>query len=139
MPLTLHGIGTAVPAQRLSQQEALAVAHRINGGSSDKARLMDRIYRKTTVLSRGSVLLQNDVDHGATRQHLSFYGADSPGTAERMQVFDEHAGQLALMAARAAVNDCGFAPSSITHLVTVSCTGFQSPGVDLFLIDQLGL
>ena len=139
MPLTLHGIGTAVPAQRLSQQEALAVAHRINGGSSDQARLMDRIYRKTTVLSRGSVLLQNDVDHGATRQHLSFYGADSPGTAERMRLFDEHAGQLALLAARAALKDGGFAPSSITHLVTVSCTGFQSPGVDLFLIDQLGL
>ena len=62
MSLTLHGIGTAVPAQRLSQREALAVAHRINADSADQARLMDRIYKKTTVLSRGSVLLENDVE-----------------------------------------------------------------------------
>jgi predicted naringenin-chalcone synthase len=27
----------------------------------------------------------------------------------------------------------------ITHLITVSCTGFQAPGVDLALIHQLGL
>ncbi len=27
----------------------------------------------------------------------------------------------------------------ITHLVTVSCTGFNSPGIDIALIDQLGL
>ena len=31
------------------------------------------------------------------------------------------------------------APESITHLVTVSCTGFVAPGVDLALIDGLGL
>ena len=139
MSLTLHGIGTAVPAQRLSQSEALAVAHRINADSADQARLMDRIYKKTTVLSRGSVLLENDVEAGESRKQLSFYGTESPGTAQRMQAFDEHAGRLALQAAREALNECGFAPSSITHLVTVSCTGFQAPGVDLFLIKQLGL
>ena len=139
MPLTLHGIGTAVPTQRLSQEEALEVAHRINSESPDQARLMARIYQKTKVLNRGSVLLGNDVDEGVSRKRLSFYGTESPGTAERMQVFDEHAGWLALEAARQAMNDSGLPASTITHLVTVSCTGFQSPGVDLFLIDKLGL
>ncbi len=139
MPLTLHGIGTAVPAQRLSQEEALEVAHRINPGRADQAKLMARIYKKTTVRSRGSVLLENDVDDGDSSNQLSFYGAENPGTAQRMQVFEEHAGRLALQASREALSDCEFAPSSITHLVTVSCTGFQAPGVDLFLIKQLGL
>jgi prepilin-type processing-associated H-X9-DG protein len=139
MPLTLHGIGTAVPAQSLSQAEALEVAHRINAESPEQSRLMDRIYQKTKVLNRGSVLLGHEADGGVNRKRLSFYGTESPGTAKRMQAFDEHAGQLALQAARKAMNDGGFAPSSITHLVTVSCTGFQSPGVDLFLIDKLGL
>ena len=32
-----------------------------------------------------------------------------------------------------------FEPGSITHLVTVSCTGFVAPGVDLALIRGLGL
>ena len=139
MPLTLHGIGTAVPTQSLSQAEALEVAHRINAESPEQARLMDRIYQKTKVLNRGSVLLGKEADGGMNRKRLSFYGTESPGTAERMQAFGEHAGELALQAAREALNDSGFRPSAITHLVTVSCTGFQSPGVDLFLIDKLGL
>ena len=139
MPLTLHGIGTAVPTQSLSQAEALEVAHRINAESPEQARLMDRIYQKTKVLNRGSVLLGKEADGGMNRKRLSFYGTESPGTEERMQAFGEHAGQLALQAAREALNDSGFRPSAITHLVTVSCTGFQSPGVDLFLIDKLGL
>ena len=139
MPLTLHGIGTAVPTQSLSQAEALEVAHRINAESPEQARLMDRIYQKTKVLNRGSVLLGKEADGGMNRKRLSFYGTESPGTEERMQAFGEHAGQLALQAACEALNDSGFRPSAITHLVTVSCTGFQSPGVDLFLIDKLGL
>ncbi|WP_114993731.1 type III polyketide synthase [Synechococcus sp. UW179A] len=139
MPLTLHGIGTAVPTQRLSQAEAVEVAHRINAESPDQAKLMARIYQKTKVLNRGSVLLGNDADHATSQKRLSFYGPDSPGTAERMQAFDDHAGWLALEAVREALDDSGLPPSTITHLVTVSCTGFQSPGVDLFLMDKLGL
>jgi predicted naringenin-chalcone synthase len=40
---------------------------------------------------------------------------------------------------RAALADAAMAASRITHLITVSCTGFQAPGVDLELISQLGL
>ena len=139
MPLTLHGIGTAVPTQQLSQAEAVEVAHRINAESPEQMRLMSRIYQKTKVLTRGSVLLENDGVEGTTKERLSFYGSESPGTAERMQVFDDHAGRLALEAAAKALKDAELSSGAITHLVTVSCTGFQSPGVDLFLIEQLEL
>ena len=139
MPLTLHGIGTAVPTQQLSQAEAVEVAHRINAESPEQVKLMSRIYQKTKVLSRGSVLLENDGVDGTTKERLSFYGSESPGTAERMQVFDAHAGGLALEAAAKALKDADISSGAITHLVTVSCTGFQSPGVDLFLMDKLEL
>ena len=139
MPLTLHGIGTAVPTQQLSQAEAVEVAHRINAESPEQVRLMSRIYQKTKVLTRGSVLLENDGVDGTTKERLSFYGSESPGTAERMQVFDAHAGGLALEAAAKALKDADISSGAITHLVTVSCTGFQSPGVDLFLMDKLEL
>jgi alpha-pyrone synthase len=33
----------------------------------------------------------------------------------------------------------GRAATSVTHLVTVSCTGFMAPGVDVALIEGLGL
>ena len=139
MPLTLHGIGTAVPTQQLSQAEAVEVAHRINAESPEQVRLMSRIYQKTKVLTRGSVLLENDGVDGTTKERLSFYGSESPGTAQRMQVFDAHAGDLALEAAAKALKDADISSGAITHLVTVSCTGFQSPGVDLFLMDKLEL
>ena len=139
MPLTLHGIGTAVPTQQLSQAEAVEVAHRINAESPEQVRLMSRIYQKTKVLTRGSVLLENDGVDGTSKERLSFYGSESPGTAQRMQVFDAHAGGLALEAAAKALKDADISSGAITHLVTVSCTGFQSPGVDLFLIEQLEL
>ena len=80
MPLTLHGIGTAVPAQQLSQAEAVQVAHRINAESPEQAKLMSRIYQKSKVLSRGSVLLENDRFDGRSKERLSFYGTESPGT-----------------------------------------------------------
>ena len=137
MPLILHGMGTAVPTQRLSQAEAVQVARRINAESPEQERLMSRIYQKTKVLSRGSVLLEKDEDDGTIQERLSFYGEESPGTAERMQAFEDHAGELALEAAAKALSDSDISATAITHLVTVSCTGFQSPGVDLFLIENI--
>ena len=141
MPLILHGMGTAVPTQRLSQAEAVQVARRINAESPEQERLMSRIYQRTKVLTRGSVLLENDGLNGTstTKDRLSFYGEESPGTAERMQAFEDHAGELALEAAAKALSDSDISATAITHLVTVSCTGFQSPGVDLFLIEKLDL
>jgi predicted naringenin-chalcone synthase len=56
-----------------------------------------------------------------------------------MVAFEEHAPPLAAQAARAALGDAGIPPGDITHLVTVSCTGFFSPGVDAALIQGLSL
>ena len=52
MPLTVHGIGTAVPTRRLSQTDAVQVAHRINAETPEQDRLLSRIYQKTKVFSR---------------------------------------------------------------------------------------
>ena len=62
-----------------------------------------------------------------------------PTTLERMERYATHAGPLAAQAAIEALEHAGIAASEITHLVTVSCTGFQAPGVDLELIRELDL
>ncbi len=62
-----------------------------------------------------------------------------PTTAQRMKMYREHAGPLAIEAAKQAFNDSGIEPSEITHLVTVSCTGFSAPGLDYELIRSLEL
>jgi alpha-pyrone synthase len=60
-----------------------------------------------------------------------------PGTAARMQLFDQHALPLALPAAREAI--AGLRPQDVTHLVVTSCTGLSAPGLDLQLQQALGL
>lgn len=62
-----------------------------------------------------------------------------PRTAERMQIYGEFALQLAATACNRALDDAKVKADEITHLVTVSCTGFGAPGVDIGLIQSLGL
>jgi predicted naringenin-chalcone synthase len=64
----------------------------------------------------------------------------TPGTAERNARYVAEAPPLAARAARAALARLpGFAATRITHLITVSCTGFHAPGVDDYLVRDLGL
>jgi prepilin-type processing-associated H-X9-DG protein len=69
----------------------------------------------------------------------SFFGSTSPGTGERMRRYSREAPPLALRAVRAALEQAQLPPERITHLVTVSCTGFHAPGVDLALMAALPL
>src|SRR5204863_9636946 len=62
-----------------------------------------------------------------------------PSTAERMRYFAECAPQLATQAAEAAIADAQIAAAEITHIVTVSCTGFDAPGLDVALLGSLHL
>jgi predicted naringenin-chalcone synthase len=56
-----------------------------------------------------------------------------------MERFEADAPGLAHSAALAALEEAKLSPSEITHLVTVSCTGFFAPGLDTTLVDTLGL
>jgi prepilin-type processing-associated H-X9-DG protein len=62
-----------------------------------------------------------------------------PTTAQRMQAYERTAGGLAARAGAAALEQAGIAAAEITHLITVSCTGFAAPGVDWELLRLLEL
>src|SRR5437870_9020545 len=47
--------------------------------------------------------------------------------------------RLADAAGGPALRDAGVSPGRVTHVVTVSCSGFHAPGFDVALIKQLGL
>jgi predicted naringenin-chalcone synthase len=139
MPLTIRGLGTAVPCQQVGQADAIALAERVSAASGSRAALLRRIQRRTQVRQRGSVLAPHNAAQLPVSERLPFYGSQSPTTAARMAAFARHAAPLALAAVRVALADAAMAAPRITHLITVSCTGFQAPGVDLDLISQLGL
>ena len=64
---------------------------------------------------------------------------EGPTTAQRMQHYAELAPPLAIEASRQALSRSRLPADAITHLVTVSCTGFVAPGVDRALIVGLKL
>ncbi len=138
MSAWILGIGTAVPEGRVSQERALDLALPLSFGGARKHRLISTLYRQSGVSFRHSVLLE-------PRGTQSFYPAAAgsedrgPTTAMRMARYARDAGPLAIRSAHLALTGSGVSTDRITHLITVSCTGFAAPGVDVEMIQTLGL
>ncbi|MBS0191664.1 MAG: type III polyketide synthase [Phycisphaerales bacterium] len=135
------GLGTATPRADTSQEEALALALKLSPAETEDARRqIELIYRRSGVERRAttaSLSVQESGECGfspaSLRQPLG------PGTAARMAIYRLRAMPLAVESSRLALLDCAMEPSSITHLVTASCTGFAAPGWDVEVVDALGL
>lgn len=138
----IMGLGTAVPERSIGQGDALAVAQAM-GGDAEHAKLLAVLYRRSNVGRRGSVLLDDPTGGAPARQRFFPPARHSddrgPTTQARLARFEEEAAPLALRSARAALDESGVRASSLTHLITVSCTGFAAPGVDASVIRALGL
>jgi predicted naringenin-chalcone synthase len=145
-PVALLGLGTASPDFAIGQADAAEVAKRFCCADPAHHDALPALYRRARIARRGSVLLTHadaeGVD-GAGRQRFFPPPADGddagPSTGDRMARYAQDALPLALAAARVALTRAAVPPASLTHLVTVSCTGFAAPGVDVGLIRALGL
>lgn len=147
MSFAIHGLGTANPPDAVSAADGLGLARKLAGADVRTSTWLVPVYEKSGVERRFQVIggaVVRDVLDGEDRVNSPFFPTPArdnvgPTTAERMTMYAAEAGPLALRAAARAVAESGFAPDSFTHLVTVSCTGFGAPGVDLALIRGLGL
>ena len=64
----------------------------------------------------------------------------NPSTGTRNQVYAQEATDLYVRAAAAALDACeGIEAGEVTHVITVSCTGFYAPGPDYRIVRALGL
>lgn len=142
MSLVVLGIGTATPDRSIAQGDAATLAAGFNNAAPGRERTLAAIYRQTRIKSRGSVLLEPPAEEPFAQ---SFYpratatGDAGPTTSERMERYRQAAGPLARAAAARAIAASNVSPTAVTHLVTCSCTGFASPGVDLDVVQGLGL
>lgn len=141
--LRITGIGTALPPHRLTQAEAVELHASFCGFDERKSRTLRALYRRSGVATRHSVLLEDSTGELPERQR--FYPPSEhendrgPTTVQRMTAYESHAPGLAVSAARRALDAGGIAGDQVTHLVTVSCTGFIAPGVDSTIVEALGL
>src|SRR5688572_30533411 len=135
MAFRLLGLGTAVPPHRISQDDAAALARKVICRTDQQARVLTALYQKAGVQHRFTVLPPEIALNWLTAE-----GAGAgPTTGERMQFYAQHATQLAHQAANRAIENAAVDSRRITHLITISCTGFTAPGVDLDLIQSLHL
>jgi predicted naringenin-chalcone synthase len=132
----------------MTQAEATELALQINAPSDEQAKLLRVLYRRAGVKTRYTAVPHQTaiewlqaaaeplVSSGGVGERVVTRGAS---TQERMQIYAREAPRLALHAAREALERSELPAREITHLVTVSCTGFGAPGIDLELITKLGL
>jgi predicted naringenin-chalcone synthase len=143
MTLDLAGFGTAVPEHYLTQAEAAELHTAISGIDPERRRTLRAVYRRSGVVRRHSALLLSS--DGPLPERQAFYqpardGTDQgPSTERRMERYGADAPGLAVAASRAALRDAEVDPAAVTHVVTVSCTGFMAPGLDARIIHVLGL
>ena len=154
MGLSILGLGTAVPQHTMSQAQATELAEQCCCQTEEQARMIKVLYRRSGVNNRHIVvpyetaltwrsdnISQGKVADGdlAASGGVAIDSGLGRSTLERMLDYEKFAAPLAFSAASQALANSGLSPSEITHSVTVSCTGFYSPGVDIELINGLGL
>ncbi len=146
-PFEILGLGTALPEHSISQSGAAAFAatcvHPDATGGRSVSEVIQTLYRRAGLERRHSVLLESSADGEATAERFYRFAktADDrgPATSARMQRYELEAPQLAVKAAAEALRQSDLQPQQVTHLVTVSCSGFSAPGVDISIIDALSL
>jgi predicted naringenin-chalcone synthase len=145
MTAAILGLGTALPTTRLSRDVAEALTRAVACRTPRQTGVVAALYRQSGVETRHvchDEAVIRDLIQGSAVSGSPFVpepGSDGPTTAPRMRHYAEQALPLAAAAARRALDDTVLSPTAITHLVTVSCTGFAAPGVDVGLIKGLGL
>ncbi len=146
MSLAIVGLGTALPATPLVPEVAAVVNGKLSAEAAERATWLPGIYAGTGIRKRYTAVggeVVRDILNG-TRDSDSPFLPDpdrprGPSTARRMRLYAELAPPLAGAAAATALARSGRPAEAVTHLVTVSCTGFVAPGVDAALVRALGL
>lgn len=136
----ISAIGTANPAYKTPQRniaEFMAGALKMNNG--EKTRLQ-ALYRASGIHHRYSVL----EDYSMETEDFTFYPNNNdlepfPTVSARMGIYKKEAIKLSLMAIEDCLEDTEIHKSDISHLITVSCTGMYAPGIDIEIIELLGL
>ena len=143
MPVTLRALQTVVPPTVLIQEQVRDVFAAQLGLSRLAQRLVTASFNLSGIDTRHSVIDELTLD-GSTLDPQFYDGATQqllkPSTRVRNELYIVEATKLFVEAGRRALAACpGIEASDITHVVTVSCTGFYAPGPDYMLVRELGL
>ncbi|MEX2528039.1 MAG: type III polyketide synthase [Gemmatimonadota bacterium] len=141
MPVFVHHLETLVPKTSYSQEWSSELMQKEMAERPAIRRIIRSLYRKSGIEKRHSVVA--DLEDGTSTS--LFFAPDgsrlpTPSTSMRNEIYTREArilfGELAqqlLTGAR------GFQREDVTHVITISCTGFFAPGPDFHVVQALGL
>lgn len=135
----LVSIATAVPQYKNSQQGILSFMQNVYAMNEADKRKLKFLYHQSGIETRYSVL----ADYGLPANDWIFYPASEnlepfPSVELRMEWFNKAAPQLSVLAIEKCI-DNKISKEEITHLITVTCTGMSAPGLDVQVMEAMGL
>ena len=142
-PPVLRSLQTIVPDTVLVQEQVRDVF----AAQPDIGRLAQRIvsasFNGSGIDTRHTVI--EELSTEVQTAEPVFYDRESgallaPGTRVRNDVYTREASRLFVEVARRALDaDPDLGPEDVTHVITVSCTGFHAPGPEYEIVRGLGL
>jgi alpha-pyrone synthase len=130
----LNRIATAVPPHDVHRK---FVEHAPSLLADERSRRLFRRMADRAQIDHRYSFLEPDPAPGTLDRVGFFRRGAFPDTATRMRFYESHAFGLA----RDALGTLGLEAGRerITHLIVTTCTGFYAPGLDLQVMDHLGL
>lgn len=132
-------IDTEVPKFAIPQKDAFSKMQALFSFNEEKKELVRKLYENSGIETRYTVC----EDYYKQMPNGNFLGSNFPksvpGMSQRNHIYKEEAHRLAHNAADKAIKAWGGDPSSITHIISVSCTGVVIPGIEFSLISSLNL
>ncbi len=137
----IHHLETSVPETHYEQPFASELMQNNVSEREGVRRVLRSIYHHSGIRKRHSVI----DDFGGSDAPPLFFNKDGskvppPDTRRRNEIYTREARRLFTdLAGKLIQNAPGFEKEDITHVITISCTGFFAPGPDYFVVRDLGL
>lgn len=141
MSVYIHRIETAVPSKSYDQSFIGELMQEHVSERTALRRVIRSVYQRCGIEKRHSVVRDFE-ENGGDSLFFSTNGErkPSPDTRVRNAIYTREARKLFHQTGnRLLQGSTTFSKEDITHLITVSCTGFFAPGPDYYLIRDLGL
>ncbi|MGZ3885201.1 MAG: type III polyketide synthase [Bacteroidia bacterium] len=135
----LISIGTFLPEHKIAQKDILAFMLGVYSPPAEDRKRIELLYNRSAIDYRYSVV----PDYASDISKREFYPQTRnlepfPSLEKRMEWYHPHALKLSAGAIKKCIAG-KIELHEITHLITVSCTGMSAPGLDLALLEELGL
>jgi predicted naringenin-chalcone synthase len=136
----ITAIGTANPVFCYPQMKiAEFMAEAVEMNKADRIKLK-ALYKATGIKQRYTVI----PDFGIEPEQFQFFPKVKtlepfPAVSQRMSLYKKEALPLSLKAINNCLSKSSLKPTDITHLITVSCTGMYAPGMDLEILQTMGM